>query len=300
MNLQPVSTSTLLSRSISRVICDLYALAIHPIGHTTMSWNRMSKVFNVESPLETRGKESAEWSDQRGESCHHEAVDLEWSIVERRDVAELRYGSATTRIQPTENQTHHRGNDLLDRGGQLELSPYKDGVGLANDIRKDVGAEITCWAGHVRESHKEGSPLIRQLSSRTWTKGKIELTASENNRVQKKAPMNPSTVFLGDSLINGVRPNAFPQTYAMTSLQMTSDAGTKNQIRPSRILLTIKWLETTTMNRLMWTQQNRANCCRRCCRLRLATNPTKPKYMSTCHREFLSRGCRCTYRQCRA
>jgi hypothetical protein len=62
----------------------------------------------------------------------------------------------------------------------------------------------------------------------------------------------------------------------MTSLQMTNDAGTKNQIIPSRILLTIKWLETTMRNRLMWTQQKRANCCRRCCRWRLATKPTKP------------------------
>jgi hypothetical protein len=30
--------------------------------------------------------------------------------------------------------------------------------------------------------------------------------------------------------------------------------------------------------RLMWTQQNRANCCRRCAFFRLATNPTKPNY----------------------
>lgn len=118
----------------------------------------MSKVFNVEGPLEPRGKEPSEWSDQRGEGSHHEAVDLERSIVECRDMAELRYSSATA-SKRVRTQTHHRGDDLLDRSGQLELSPYKHGVGLADDIREDVGAEVTSWAGHVRETHEEGSPL---------------------------------------------------------------------------------------------------------------------------------------------
>jgi len=33
-----------------------------------------------------------------------------------------------------------------------------------------------------------------------------------------------------------------PQMYAKTSLQMTRDAGTKNQMRPSRMLFMTKWL----------------------------------------------------------
>ena len=49
--------------------------------------------------------------------------------------------------------------------------------------------------------------------------------------VQIQAPTKPSTVFLGDNRISGVRPKVMPQTYAMTSLMMTRDAGRKNQIK---------------------------------------------------------------------
>jgi hypothetical protein len=164
---------------------------------------------------------------------------------------------------------------VLDWSGDWEFSPDEYGVGFTSDIGECVCSQVSSGADHVVESHKECSPLTHQPMSCEVRNG---LTARENNRVQRKAPMNPSTVFLGDNLINGVRPNIFPQTYAMTSLQMTKDAGTKNQIIPSRILLTIKWLETTIRNKLMWTQQNRANCCRRCAFFRLATNPTKPGY----------------------
>ena len=60
--------------------------------------------------------------------------------------------------------------------------------------------------------------------------------------VLKSAPTKPSTVFLGESLNSGVRPSVTPQMYAKQSLQMTSDAGTQNQIMPSRMLFTMKWL----------------------------------------------------------
>jgi len=61
--------------------------------------------------------------------------------------------------------------------------------------------------------------------------------------VLQNAPTKPSTVFFGESLINGVLPRVTPQIYAKQSLQITKDAGTQNQMRPSRILFTIKWLE---------------------------------------------------------
>src|SRR5712691_10778008 len=60
--------------------------------------------------------------------------------------------------------------------------------------------------------------------------------------VHRNAPTKPSTVFFGESLMRGVRPMVIPQMYAKTSLQMTRHAGTKNQMRPSRMLLMIKWL----------------------------------------------------------
>jgi hypothetical protein len=46
-------------------------LAIHPIGHSTVAWDRVSEIFNVECPLEAGGKESTEWSDERGKGGHY-------------------------------------------------------------------------------------------------------------------------------------------------------------------------------------------------------------------------------------
>jgi hypothetical protein len=60
--------------------------------------------------------------------------------------------------------------------------------------------------------------------------------------VHANAPTKPSTVFFGESAMSGVRPIVTPQMYAKTSLQITSEAGTQNQIMPSRILFTMKWL----------------------------------------------------------
>lgn len=42
------------------------------------------------------------------------------------------------------------------------------------------------------------------------------------------APMNPSQVFLGDNLINGVFPKKKPKMYAAISLMTISDAGRRN------------------------------------------------------------------------
>ena len=57
-------------------------LAIHPICHSTVSWDRVSEILNVECSLESRGKETTEWSDQGCKSRHDEGVDLEGSVVE--------------------------------------------------------------------------------------------------------------------------------------------------------------------------------------------------------------------------
>ena len=76
--------------------------------------------------------------------------------------------------------------------------------------------------------------------------------------VEKNAPTKPSTVFLGDSLMSGVRPMVIPgqkvkdkrdeaktwqdlpQMYAKMSLHITNDAGNQNHIKPSSMLLTTK------------------------------------------------------------
>ena len=53
--------------------------------------------------------------------------------------------------------------------------------------------------------------------------------------VETPPPMNPSHVFLGDSLISGVLPKKKPNKYAMTSFVTIIETGTTNQISPSNM-----------------------------------------------------------------
>ena len=46
--------------------------------------------------------------------------------------------------------------------------------------------------------------------------------------VENAPPINPSQVFLGDSLIRGVRPKKKPNIYAMMSLHIIIETGTRN------------------------------------------------------------------------
>lgn len=65
-------------------------LAVHSVSHTTVSRDRVTKVLDVESSLETGSKEAAKGSDQRRKGSHNETVDLEGGVGDgRRGVAEL-------------------------------------------------------------------------------------------------------------------------------------------------------------------------------------------------------------------
>lgn len=46
--------------------------------------------------------------------------------------------------------------------------------------------------------------------------------------VEIAPPIKPSHVFFGDSLIKGVRPKKKPKTYAIMSLHIIMETGTKN------------------------------------------------------------------------
>ena len=74
--------------------------------------------------------------------------------------------------------------------------------------------------------------------------------------VQIHPPIKPSTVFLGDRRIRGVRPQSMPQMYANISFVMTRQTGKKNQINPSKIELTIKCAWNTTSKSVICVQQN--------------------------------------------
>lgn len=54
------------------------------------------------------------------------------------------------------------------------------------------------------------------------------LTRNAEMIVVKDAPINPSQVFFGDSLIRGVLPKKKPKKYAAISFITISDAGRRN------------------------------------------------------------------------
>ena len=53
-------------------------MAVHSIGNAPMSRNRITEVLDLEGTLKTRGEETSEWGNQRGESCENEDVNLHW------------------------------------------------------------------------------------------------------------------------------------------------------------------------------------------------------------------------------
>jgi hypothetical protein len=55
------------------------------------------------------------------------------------------------------------------------------------------------------------------------------LTKNANTKVDSMPPINPSHVFLGESLISGVLPKAIPKRYAKISFTMTHNCGNTNQ-----------------------------------------------------------------------
>lgn len=61
------------------------ALAIHTIGHPSMSRDTVSKVLDVKCSFEARGKESAERSNERGEARQEQQVELVGRIREGSD-----------------------------------------------------------------------------------------------------------------------------------------------------------------------------------------------------------------------
>lgn len=125
--------------------------------------------------------------------------------------------------------------------------PDESGIWCALDIAKCRYPELVYRAYHVVESHEEGSPLSQNVKG-VSARGRNRRTKKPNIKVLNTAPTKPSTVFLGDTAMRGVLPVVtpniisnhvnlqgdcnMPQMYAHTSLQMTRDAGTQNQINP--------------------------------------------------------------------
>ena len=64
-----------------------HVLAVHPIGHATVSGDAVTKVFDVKCTLESRSKESAERSNEGRETSQDEYVELIRSVWNRGDAS---------------------------------------------------------------------------------------------------------------------------------------------------------------------------------------------------------------------
>jgi len=56
-------------------------LTVHAVSNTTVTWNRVAKILDVESTLEPRSKEASEWRDKGSECRQHQDVELNWTVV---------------------------------------------------------------------------------------------------------------------------------------------------------------------------------------------------------------------------
>lgn len=58
-------------------------LAVHTVGHASMSGNGVTEILDLEASLESRGEETTEGGDEGGERCEDEGVQLHRSKGQR-------------------------------------------------------------------------------------------------------------------------------------------------------------------------------------------------------------------------
>ena len=79
-----------------------YALAVHTVGHTAMTGDRVTEVLDVERALETGREETTEGCDERGEASKYNEVDLERRVADRAPVTgELQRQRSTQALVPS-------------------------------------------------------------------------------------------------------------------------------------------------------------------------------------------------------
>jgi hypothetical protein len=94
-------------------------LAVHAVGHAAVARNRVAKVLDLESALQTGGEEAAKGCDQRGECGENEDVELDGHDVEGPRDGNARWDERKRVVACNENRV----------GSALETGP-------------DVGTEI--------------------------------------------------------------------------------------------------------------------------------------------------------------
>jgi hypothetical protein len=99
---------------------------------------------------------------------------------------------------------------------------------------------IQLFRGDGQSNLSQRTSHVWKLSQETSKKESKDSLSLITNTVTNSPPINPSHVFLGDNLINGVFPKKKPAIYAKISLHTTKQEGNTNHINPSKILLMIK------------------------------------------------------------
>lgn len=108
-------------------------LAIHPVGHATVSRDRVAKVLDLEGTLEARSKETAERRDQRGEAGQDDGVELH-GLGSEGEAGSFR-----------EEKQLRQGVRVLE----------EDGVRVAHKTREDTGTEVVDGADEVFRAHQD-------------------------------------------------------------------------------------------------------------------------------------------------
>ncbi len=156
-----------------------YSLAIHPVGHSSVTRDTVAKVLDVEGPLEAAGKETAERRDQRSKGGHDERVQLERRVVHRgHRPVKLQIGierkprrRATLRV----TSAHRLLHEELELMRPMDGPPKEHRVGLAVDVGQNADSEVLSRADHVLELLEEGAPLRCRMEVVSLCPGTMDL-----------------------------------------------------------------------------------------------------------------------------
>lgn len=121
-------------------------LAIHAIGDTTVTRNRLAKVLDVEGALQTRGKESTERSNERGKSSESEDVELHGLNVESLVDAEQFEGEGLgdkSRVQGAFQASQDVRSKVIDRADEVLVAHQNVGHEVAEDDGANPSTEET-------------------------------------------------------------------------------------------------------------------------------------------------------------
>jgi hypothetical protein len=108
-------------------------LAVHPVGNTAMSGNRITEILDLERAFETGGKEPAEGCDKRCECGEDEDMHL--------------------------HRCHGEGLHVRKPDGEAVSVGDKDGVRVALETGPDVCSEILCSSALFPVVHQENLHL---------------------------------------------------------------------------------------------------------------------------------------------